>query len=134
MGELILIAGLLHFALLPVSAAVPRVLNLRRELGGLSPLARKMVWVHGAFIFGTILAFGVLTLAGRHEMTAGTGLGPPLAATIGLFWLARLMVQLFYYHPREWPRGAWIALGRHGLTALFAFWSIVYLWAFAAAR
>ena len=133
MGELITpellltLAGLFHFALLPVSLSVPKVLDWKRELALLSPLTRQIVWVHGAFIFALIAAFGVLTLIGREAMVAGTGLGPALAATIGLFWLARVGVQLLVFHPKHWPKGVWVTLGRHALTALFTFWAMVYL-------
>jgi hypothetical protein len=124
---MLLVAGLLHFALVPVSLSVPRVLRWKEEFARLSPLTRAVVWVHGAFLTGTIVAFGVLSIVGREEMAAGRGLGPALALFIGLFWLARLGVQLFGYRPGDWPRGAIYGIGRHALTALFATWAAVYL-------
>lgn len=119
----LIVAGLLHFALLPVSLAVPKVLRWREELSLVSPLTRKVIWVHGAFIVALIISFGALTLAQRTRMPA------ELAGLIGGFWLARLLVQLFYYEPALWPKTWWARLGRHALTALFAFWTAVYLWA-----
>lgn len=118
---LFILAGALHFALLPVSFAVPVVLDWKRELARLSPFNRRIVWVHGAFIVLTIVGFGALTLAQRASMGAG------LAAFIGVFWLARLCIQLFYFDPGEWPKG-WISVvGRHATSALFAFWAMLYL-------
>lgn len=128
------LAGLLHFALIPVSLSVPKVLRWNEELAKLSPFTRRIVWVHGAFVAGTVIAFGVLTLVGRKAMAAGEGLGPALAAFMGLFWLARLLVQLFYYKPGDWPKGTWVVLGRYALTMLFTFWAAVYLLAFGLSR
>lgn len=118
---LLILAGLLHFALLPVSFAVPFVLDWRRQFATLSPFNRRIVWVHGAFIVLVIIGFGTLTLVERAAMSPG------LAAFIGLFWLARLLTQLFYFEAREWPGGWWAVLGRHATTALFAFWAALYL-------
>jgi len=119
--SLVLLAGLLHFALLPVSFSVPLVLDWKRELAPLSAFNRRIVWVHGAFIVLVIVGFGALTLVERASMSPG------LAAFIGLFWLARLGVQLFYYKPSEWPPGPLSVAGRLATSALFAFWSALYL-------
>src|SRR5206468_229667 len=65
---LLLLAGLLHFTLLPVSIAVPIVLDWKHHLLALAPFSRRIVWVHGAFIVFTVIGFGVLTIAGRHDI------------------------------------------------------------------
>ncbi len=125
---LLTIAGLLHFALIPASLSVPRVMNWRRELQLLSPLSRQIVWVHGGFIAGLILAFGILTLVLAEPMAAGRE--RTLTGVIGAFWLARVLVQLFYYPPNIWPAVWWARWGRHALTLLFTYWATVYLMAF----
>jgi hypothetical protein len=129
---LLVLAGLFHFALLPVSLAVPRVMDWRRELAGLHPLSRQIVLVHGGFIVGIIIAFGALTLAFAGSMAAGTEPGRTLAGLMGAFWGARLVIQLAYYHPKHWPKMAWVMPGRYALTALFTYWAAVYGAAFAA--
>jgi hypothetical protein len=124
---ILLLAGVLHFALLPVSFSVPVVLDWKHQLAALSPFNRRIVWVHGAFIVLTIIGFGILTLVGRHAMAAGESTARALAVFIGLFWLARLLVQLFYYDPADWPKGTWAVVGRHATSLLFAGWATVYL-------
>ncbi len=124
----LLAAGALHFALLPVSLSVPIVLDWKSQLAALTPFNRRIVWVHGAFIVLTIVGFGILTIMGRHAMVAGDTTARSLAAFIGVFWLARLLVQLFYYDPTDWPKGTWAVVGRHATTLLFAGWSALYLW------
>ena len=123
---LLTLAGGFHFLLLPVSLAVPRVLDWRRELAVLSPLSRQVVWVHGGFVAGMIVAFGILTLAFAGSMAAGTEPGRTLAGLMAVFWGARLTVQLAYYDPKHWPAGWWVMPGRYALTALFAFWTATY--------
>ena len=129
---LLIFAGIFHFALLPVSLSVPRLLNWRHELAALSPLSRQVVMVHGGFIAGMIVAFGALTLVFAAPMATGVEPGRTLAGLMGFFWLSRLLVQLLYLDPKHWPAGWWVMPGRYALTALFTYWSAVYLAAFAA--
>jgi hypothetical protein len=122
--ELMIAAGLLHLGLLVVSLSVPRALDLRGEFARLSPIVRKMVWVHGAYISGMIAAFGAITLLEARALAAGEM--PILAALMAAFWLGRLGVQLFYFTPEHWPKGRLFAAGRSVMTAMFAYWSAVY--------
>jgi len=127
---LLIVAGLLHLALLPISLSVPRVLDLRGELARLSPIVRKMVWVHGAYISGMIVAFGVITLVEARALAEGEM--PILAALMAAFWLGRLGVQLFYFTTEHWPKGRLFELGRYAMTAMFAYWAAVYSFVAAA--
>lgn len=126
LDTLLLTAGWMHFLLLPVSVAVPVLLDWRREFAHLSPLTRQVVWVHGIYVSATVIAFGVFTLVGRESMLAREPLGLALAAFIALFWGARLGIQVFSYPKETWPRGWHVVVARHGLTALFAYWTAVY--------
>ncbi len=123
---LLLAAGLFHFALLPVSLVVPRVLDWRRELAVLPPLSRQVIWVHGGFIAGMIAASRALPPAFAGNRAAGGEPGRTLAGLMTVFWGARLAVQLAYYHPKHWPGMWWVRPGRYALTALFAYWTGVY--------
>jgi len=126
MNLMLIVAGLLHFTLVPVSLAVPVVLGWRREFAPLSPFTRRIVWVHGGYITATVIALGVLTLVGRGEILAGAPLGRAFAAFVALFWGARLVIQLFFYPKEEWPKGRWVVWGRRALTLLFACWAGAY--------
>src|SRR5689334_11182811 len=98
MTWLLLVAGILHFALLTASFSVPAVLHWREELRKVDPLTRQLFLVHGAFIVLTIIAFGAISVALPTALIAGTQLGLAVASFIGVFWLGRLFVQLFYFH------------------------------------
>ena len=94
---LIASGGVCHFGILIASALVPKVLDWRTQLGLLSPLCRHVVWTHGVFIVLVIVGFGALSLGLASELAAGTLLARSLCAFIGIFWLARLMIQLFLF-------------------------------------
>lgn len=121
---LVLLAGILHFALLPASVSVPRVLRWKEQLSMLTPLCRQVIWVHGVFVAAMIASFGVMTIAWSDRIAAGRE--PLLTALMGGFWLLRLIFQLAYFDPRHWPRGGWVMPARYALTALFTFWATVY--------
>lgn len=120
------IAGLLHFALLTASFSVPGVLRWKEELRKVDPLTRQLFLVHGGFIVLTIIAFGVMSLALAHALVGGSTLGVALAGFISLFWLCRLLVQLFYFHAEAHLTNAFLRLGYRALTLLFVFFTAVY--------
>lgn len=132
----VLIAGWLHFALLTASFSVPGVLRWREELRKVEPLTRQLVLVHGAFIVFTIIAFGLISVALPGALVGGSELGFAMAAFIGLFWMCRLLVQIFYFHAEKHLTSWALRLGYRGLTVLFVFFTVVYFataWANLAA-
>ena len=123
---LILIGGILHFGILLASAAVPQVLDWRRELAKLDPLSRQLVWVHGAFVVLVIIGFGLLSVALPAELAAGTLLGRGTCLFIALFWSARLVVQFYVFDAKPYLRTAFLKIGYNGLTAVFIYLAMIY--------
>ena len=123
----LVLAGVLHFVLLLASLSVPRVLRWDEELAKVHPFTRQVVLVHGAFIVLLIIGFGVITLLGSAELLQGSTLGVTVAGFIGLFWLGRLLVQLFYYRPGSLLAPFRRRLGYGALTVLFVYFTVVYL-------
>lgn len=119
----------MHFGILLASFTVPRVLDWRRELQHLAPLSRQLVWVHGAFVVLVILGFGVLSVLYFRELAAGTPLARGMCAFVALFWGLRLLVQATVFDTRPYLTTWTLAAGYHGLTAVFAYLTIVYAWA-----
>ncbi|MDB6019958.1 MAG: hypothetical protein JWR19_4447 [Pedosphaera sp.] len=120
------IAGFLHFGILVASASTPHALNWRQNLASLHPFLRKLFWVYGIFIVLVIIAFGVLTLRHTADMAAGVPLGRSLCIFIGIFWLARLLVQLFVFDARPFLTNWFYKLGYHVLTVVFVYFVVVY--------
>lgn len=126
------LAGALHFAILSASALVPVVLDWLTVLQPLPPFVRTLFWVYGAFIVLMIITQGTLTLVNAPAMARGEPVARTLAAAMAVFWGARLVVQLFIFDPSAYLTTAWLKLGDHLLTVVFAFFTIVYT--LAAAR
>jgi hypothetical protein len=124
---LIAAGGICHFGILVASALVPKVLDWKNQLRLLNPLCRHVVWTHGAFIVLVIVGFGAMSLGLASELAAGTPLARSLCVFIGLFWLARLMIQLFLFDARPFLTTPFLTIGYHGLTIAFVFLASVYL-------
>lgn len=121
------LAGLGHFAILAASALVPKVLDWKTALRPLPPFLRTLFWVYGAFIVLIIISFGVLTLCHAKAMADGDPVARGVALVIGIFWGARLLVQLFVFDTRPFLTNTWLKLGDGLLTAAFVFLTITYL-------
>ena len=124
---LITIAGICHFGLLLASSLTPKVLDWKCELRQLNPLCRHVIWTHGAFIVLVIIGFGAISLGLASELAAGTPLARFLCAFMGVFWLARLIIQLFLFDARPFLTTRFLTVGYHGLTIVFVFLAGVYL-------
>lgn len=129
---LIILAGVGHFGLLTASALVPRVLDWRRELRNVSPLSRQLIWTHGVFIVLVIIAFGVLSVTNAAALGGGSMLARSVCGFIAVFWLARLVLQLFVFDAASHLTRPWLRAGYHGLTVLFAYFTGVYGYAAVA--
>ena len=123
---LIFLGGLLHFSLLTAGATAANVLDWRVSLRSLDPLNRQLIWVHGAFIVLTIIAFGIVSVAMPEELTAGTLLGRAVCGFVAVFWGARLAVQLFYFDASAHLTSFWRKAGYRALTLVFTYLAVVY--------
>jgi hypothetical protein len=120
------LAGAGHFVILIASAQVPARLGWRDDLAKLTPFNRKLMWTYGGFTVLTILAFGILTLALHDELLRGDRAALALAAFIGTYWTARIVVDLIYFGHSGWPRGRAFIAGHALLLALFGALAATY--------
>jgi hypothetical protein len=127
--SLIVVSGVLHFGTLLASAAVPSVLDWRRELSKLDRLSRQLIWVHGLFIVLVIIGFGTLTFFWPHELASHTPLARAVCGLIGLFWAARLLVQFLVFDAKPHLKNWFLRLGYNCLTAVFIYQAAVMSWA-----
>ena len=121
------LAGLGHFAVLAASFQVPARLRWSEDLAKLTPFNRKLMWVYGGFTVFTIGAFGTLTLTLHEEMLRGDRAAVALALFMGLYWAARVLVDLLYFSHADWPGGRLMAIGHVLLTSLFVALVTTYL-------
>jgi hypothetical protein len=85
------------------------------------------VWVQSGFTVLTIIAFGTLTLALHVELLRGDRAALGLAAFIGTYWTARILVDAFYFSHADWPEGKLFVVGHILLTSLFTFLATSYV-------
>jgi hypothetical protein len=121
------LAGAGHFVILFASFQVPVRLEWRRDLAQLKPFNRKLLWVQGSFTVLTIIAFGTLTLVLHSELLRGDRAAMGLAAFIGIYWSARILVDAFYFSNSDWPKGRFLQVGHFLLTSLFAALAATYI-------
>lgn len=109
-----------HFVILFASFQVPYRLRWKQDLQQLPPFNRKLLWVQSGFTVLTIIAFGTLTLALHRELLRGDRAALGLACFIGLYWIARIVVDATYFSHADWPTGKAFVVGHALLTLLFA--------------
>ena len=122
-------AGIAHFGILIASGTAPKALDWKDNLAGLPPLLRQMFWVYGVFIVLVIISFGVITLGFAPELAKGSSLARSVSGMIAVFWVTRLAVQFFVFDPKPWLTTTFYKIGYHGLTVVFIYLSIIYLFA-----
>jgi hypothetical protein len=106
---------------------MPGRLDWRGDLAQLRPFNRKLLWVQGGFTVLTIIAFGVLTLVFHAEMLRGDRTALGIAAFIGIYWTARILVDAFYFSHSDWPQGKYFVVGHILLTSLFVALAFTYV-------
>jgi len=91
------VAGGLHLAIAAANVSMPRRLRYRENLSRVSPIIRQIFVVHSIYVVFVVLFFAVLCLFFAPVLAGGTELGRFLSATMAIFWLMRVLMQLFYY-------------------------------------
>jgi len=126
LSNLVFAGGLVHFSILAASFSVPRIFDWRKELAPLNPFLKHLFWVYGAFIVLVIVGFGAISVTQAEALAAGSPLARTVSLFIAVFWLARLVVQLFLFDIRPYVTHPLLRLGYHGLTALFTLLTLAY--------
>jgi len=121
------LAGAAHFVILFASFQVPYRLEWRKDLSQLMPFNRKLLWVQGGFTVLTIVAFGTLTLILHRELLRGDHVALGLTCFIGIYWTARIAVDVLYFSHTDWPQGRVFVIGHILLTSLFSALAATYV-------
>jgi hypothetical protein len=120
------VIGVLLIALALVHVGFPRYFNWEGELKPLSLINRQMVYVHTLFVALVVFLMGALCLTSAPELISSS-LGKKVSLGLGLFWLARLLVQFFGYSAELW-RGKRFETSVHVIfILLWSYLSAVFL-------
>jgi hypothetical protein len=120
------LAGTAQIAIAIAALGIPKILDWRGKLTGVHPFLRKLFWVYSAYIVAVIAGFGALSLICACDLTNGSNLSRYVCGFIALFWLARLIIQLFVFDTGTLAISRWIKLGYHGLTVSFVYLAATY--------
>jgi transposase len=91
------VAGAVQIAIALANFVLPAKLQYRENLERVAPIIRQIFLVHFGYIVGIVLLFAALTFRFAAELASGHGLGRFLAASMAVFWLSRVPLQMFYY-------------------------------------
>lgn len=118
-GALLIMLALLH-------VGFARYFGWRREFAVVSLINRQMMYVHTFFVAFAVGLMGLLCLTSASELV-GTPFGRRVALGLGIFWLARLLIQFFGYSSSLW-RGKRFETIIHVLfSLLWAYLTVLFL-------
>ena len=122
----IVAAGAGQLVLIVASLAIPRVLHWHEETAKLRPLTRQVFWTYAAYIWGTNLAFGLVSAFAPRWLLDHTPLAGAVCAYIGICWGARLVIQFTYFDRTDAPNGPLFVVGETALVGLVLLLTLVY--------
>jgi len=125
--EWVRLAGIAHLISLSAILYAPIHLGWHDALGRVSKLLRQMGQVYHYYTAGTIVAMGLVSLLCASDLVSGTPLARAVCGYIALFWIVRLVVQIYYDfrpHVGRW----WLRLSYHALSGLFVAFGALYGW------
>jgi hypothetical protein len=117
-GALLVVLALLH-------TAFARYFNWRREFAAVSLINRQMMHVHTFFVAFAVGLMGLLCLTSAAELV-GTPLGRRVALGLGVFWLARLLIQFFGYSASLWRGKRFETIVHILFSVLWTYLSVVF--------
>jgi hypothetical protein len=123
---LLILGGVAHLCITSAGVVMTLVLDWRKNLAALNPLTRHIIWVHGAFVLLMIVGFALVSLLRAGDLASGAPLARAVCGFIALFWGVRLMIQFFLFDARPFLTRPLLALGYHGMTVVFVYFTLVY--------
>ncbi|MGH7243857.1 MAG: hypothetical protein ACREJD_10605 [Phycisphaerales bacterium] len=121
-GLLMLLVALSHFCF-------PRWFAWKTELAELSLINRQIFIVQTVFVVLTLVLVATLTSIWTRQILNGGELGRALLTGLAIFWLVRLVVQIFVYDPRLWMGNAGKTTLHLLVTLLCAYLTTLFGWA-----
>jgi hypothetical protein len=123
------ITGSLFVVLSFIHIIFPSYFSWKKELCTLSIMNRQMMYVHSFFIAFTVMLMGILCITSAQELIE-TQLGRKIVFGLFIFWVVRLVFQIFVYSPELWRSKKFETLMHITFTIFWLYVSTVFLFAF----
>lgn len=91
------LSAMIQMAIFLANFYLPFKLQYGKNISPLNAFFRQIFVTHAVYIAAVVLSFSVLTFVFASELASGHGLGRFLASVLGIFWLCRIPIQLFYF-------------------------------------
>src|SRR5215467_6742559 len=92
-------AGFVHLGIIAANIPLPGKLRVRERLAGVPRFIRQIFYVHWTYIVIVVGLFTALCFGFASELAGGSRLGQFLSGFMAVFWLLRIVLQIFYYDP-----------------------------------
>lgn len=119
------IIGILLMSLALVHVVFPRYFNWKEQLKHLDLINRQMMTVHTFFIALTVFLMGLLCVTHSHDLITSE-LGRSMSLGLAIFWLIRLVFQLFVYSPKLWRGKTFETLVHVSFTCFWLYMTVVF--------
>lgn len=115
-----------NFVTICAGSQVPFRLNWKDEFANLTPFTRKIIWTYYAYTGATIVTWGTVTILLHEQLLNGEKTALIFAVIIGIFWSARVLIDIFSFGHKGWPAGADMRIGHALLFFLFCALAATY--------
>ena len=119
------IVSILLIILALIHAIFPKYFKWKSELHSLSTINRQLMYVHSFFIAFVVLLMGLLCLTSANELIETT-LGRRICLGIGIFWIARLLIQFFVYSSKTWKGKRFETTVHVVFSMMWVYFSVVF--------
>jgi len=123
----LLLAGFGLTTLVIASLWIPKVLEWKEKIAGLTPLMKELWWTYSFYVWATNCFFAVMTLAFRDWFLSGSSSAAAMSGFICFWWSVRVFLQFFGFDFDEVEDTRANRIAKLLLTLLF-----VYLFLFFA--
>lgn len=121
------IGGVSLILLCVASLWIPRVLQWKDKIAGLTPLMRELWWTYSIYVWSSHLFFAVLALGFGDWLMSGSGAAIAMLVFMSLWWGVRLWLQFFGFDLTEVEQTPFNRLAKHLLTLLFIGLVVLYV-------
>jgi hypothetical protein len=91
------LAGVIYIAIVLANLPLPRKLRVSENLASVPRFLRQVFYVHWFYIVLIVAFFSALCFGFTRDLMGASALGRFLSGFMAVFWLLRLVLQLFYY-------------------------------------